>query len=264
MPTTAAIIKSQVVDFNSQMAKIISDLNKYINYGKNFTIEAGWIMPIEANFESAIMISNGLMDALADSGYYDLIKKFSTNNKDFSTQQIKEMAKRFKGAETYYGAIEKTTLTSLQTMQYNGMAQLGQEYVGKIGQVLYSSVITGTTDKQLLMGLETQLGNLSRYSETYLRTAKREYSQQTEFEIAKAAGIDRGETIWEYIGAPLQANSHPECEYALIDKPHAPFFTTAEMEEFQAGGGYDHTEPRWNCQHIFGITDMTLAEYETA
>ena len=262
MPTTTAIIKSQVLDFNKQMTKVVRDLNKYINYGKDFTMEAGWIMPVEANFETVIQIANGLAGALEDAGYYDLIKEFSKNNADFSVQQIKEMAKRFKSVEPYYGAIEKTTLKSLQKMQYNGMAQLGQEYVSKIGQSLYSSVIAGTTNKQLILNLDKQLGNMSRYSETYLRTAKREYSQQTELAIVDEAGIDRGEVVWEYIGASLQDNSHPECEWALLDKPHAPFFTTAEMEEFQSGGGYDHTEPRWNCQHIFGITDMTMKEYE--
>ena len=262
MPTTAAIINSQTELFNAGMVSVIRKLSNYLNSGIKLTTEAGLIVPTVDNFENIAIVSGELLEQLEKSGYYNLIREFSQNNTDFTAQQIKEMGKRFQGADTYLGAIEGTTLSGLQNMQYEGMAVLGQSRIGAISQVLYDSVLAGTSNAVLTGNLKSQLGNLSRYSETYLRTAKREYSQQTEFEIAKAAGIDRDETIWEYIGAPLQDNSHAECVWALLDKPHAPFFTTAEMEEFQAGGGYDHMEPRWNCQHIFGITDLTIEEYE--
>jgi hypothetical protein len=200
-----------------------------------------------------------VVDQLEKAGYYDLAKQFTRNNKDFTTVQIKEMATRFKDAASYYGALEKTVFKGLQNMQYNGMTVLGSTRVNAITEALYNSVIAGTSNAQLQVVLEKQLDMFGQYAETYIRTAKREYSQQTEFEIARDAGIE--DVIWEYIGAPLQDNSHEECIWALTEKEHAPYFTTAEMEEFQAGGGLEHTEPRWNCQHIFGITDMTMEEY---
>ena len=256
------IIKAQIIDFEKQMTVVINNLRQFINYSAKFTMESGFILPVEENFESIIQMSSQLITELKKAGYYDLIRKFSKNNKEFTAVQIQEMAKRFSGAITYYGAIEKTVLSGLQNMQYQGMVVLGQSAVNNIASSLYNSVLTGSTNQQLIIQLEKNLDTMSRHAETYLRTAKREYSQQTEFEIAREAGIT--DIIWEYIGAPLQDNSHPECIWALTEKIHCPFFTTAEMEEFQAGGGHDHTEPRWNCQHIFGITDMTFGEYKEA
>jgi len=259
MPFTD-IIDTQIVDFNSQMTAVIKRLSDFLNKNIKFTMDRGFIMPIEANFKNIAMVSGELITELEKAGYYDLIKEFSKNNKDFTAAQIKEMGKRFADAKTYYGALENTVFKGLQNMQYQGMAMLGSNRVGAITEALYNSVIAGTSNAQLIVSLEKQLDIFGRYAETYIRTAKREYSQQTEFEIAREAGIT--DIIWEYIGAPLQDNSHPECVWALTEKEHAPYFTTAEMEEFQAGGGLDHTEPRWNCQHIFGITDMSFEEYE--
>ena len=262
MPTTIQMIDSQVTRFNTQMERVIKKMSNFLNSSIKMTTESGLIVPVAENFDNVSVVAGELIQALEDAGYYDLINKFSQNNSDFTAQQIKEMGKRFKGASTYYGAIEKTSLNGLKNMQYEGMASLGQNTLNSISTALYDSVLAGTSNAQLTSKLGKELGKLGRYAETYVRTAKREYSQQTEYEILRAADIDRGETIWEYIGAPLQDNSHAECIWAITEKIHAPFFTTAEMEEFNAGGGLDHTEPRWNCQHIFGITDMTVAEYE--
>ena len=262
MPSTIQIIDSQVARFNTQMTRVIRNMSTFLNSSIKLTTEAGLIIPVAENFDNVAIVAGELIDQLTESGYFKLINEFSQNNSDFSVQQIKEMGKRFKGASTYFGAIEGTTLDGLKNMQYSGMASLGQNSMASISTALYDSVLSGTSNNQLVQRLTKELGKLSQHAETYVRTAKREYSQQTEFEIARAAGIDKGDTIWEYIGAPLQDNSHKECIWAITEKIHAPFFTTAEMEEFQAGGGLDHTEPRWNCQHIFGITDMTVEEYE--
>lgn len=255
-------INDQMSSFSGQMAAVIKSFNRKLNASLKFTTEAGVILPIEQNFEQVTIMASELITALQESGYYDLAKKFVENNDDFTRLQIKDMAKRFKKAEIYYGKISGTTLNSLKTMQYNGMADLGTSRLSAIKQTVYQSVLAGTSNDVLLNNLTKHLDQLSQYAETYMRTAKREYSQQTENLIAKEAGLT--DIIWEYIGAPLQDNSHEECIWALEDKPHAPFFTTEEKDEFEAGGGYDHTEPRWNCQHIFGITDMTYEEYEGA
>lgn len=255
-------INDQMATFSGQMAAVIKSLNRRLNSSLKFTTEAGKILPIDQNFERVAIIASELAEALEESGYYDLIKQFTENNDDFTILQIKEMGKRFKDAETYYGKISGTTLSSLKTMQYNGMADLGLSRLSAIKQTVFQSVLAGTSDEILRNNLANNLDQLGRYADTYLRTAKREYSQQMENLIATEAGLT--EIIWEYIGAPLQDNSHPECIWALEDKPHAPFFTQEEKDEFEAGGGYNHTEPRWNCQHIFGITDMTFEEYEKA
>ena len=261
MPTSNEIIKAQSAMFDRQMKSVLDNLRQFVNYNATFTMESGFILPSQENYETIILVVDQLLDQLKEDGYYDLVQKFTTNNKEFTDVQIKDMAKRFGAATTYYGAVEKTTLKGLKEMQYNGMVQLGQSRVNAIGQALYNNVIAGSTEKQLLVELDRNLGNMSKYAETYIRTAKREYSQQTEYSIADEAGIAKDEIIWEYIGAPLQDNSHPECVWALIEKEHAPFFTNDERIEFESGGGYEHSEPRWNCQHIFGITDMTYEEY---
>lgn len=254
------VINDQVLTFETNLASIIRAFSSKLNASFKFTTVKDVIVPIEENFEQVAIIAGELAESLTNAGYYDLVKEFTSNNDDFTVQQIKDMSKRFKKAKTYYGAIEPTTLSSLKSMQYNGMADLGVTRLNTIKSALFQSVLAGTSRETLIANMEKQMQILEREATTYLRTAKREYSQQVENQIAKEAGLT--EIIWEYVGAPLQDNSHPECRCALEEKEHAPYFTQEEKDEFEAGGGEcAHDEPRWNCQHIFGITDLTYEEY---
>ena len=146
-------------------------------------------------------------------------------------------------------------------MTYEGMQNLGEQTLPAIHNAITQSVINGSTITQMTNQISGKLGKFEQYAKTYIVTAKREFIQKTENYVAEKINFgSEKDDIWEYIGAPLQDNSHPECVWALEQKENAPYFTNAEKEEFESGGGYPHTEPRWNCQHNFMITDMTYAE----
>ena len=130
-----------------------------------------------------------------------------------------------------FGGFSKTTFDSINSLQKLEFNSVGQDGMSEILKVLNGQVAVGASRTQAIKTLKKTLNrNIVRYSETYVETAKNMFNQEVNNKIAKDVGFDG---IWEYIGAPLQANSHLECIWALTKKPKAPYFTTAEKIKFE-------------------------------
>lgn len=244
-----------MIDFDRRIEQVIEDLNREIKSALNFDMNGGIIIENNKNIDLAIRSQLELAAALKESGYYTLAAKAVAENKKY----IAERLANFSIDE--FGMTTKQTLDGLLRLDYGKMQTVSSKLIPSVKQKIFDSVITGKSYSQLLLDIDSDLERFKNEALTQLRTIRREFRQNVEDNIAEEIGFgEEKDDIWEYAGAPLQANSHAECIWALTQKKGAPYFTDEEKKLFQSGGLYPHTEPRWNCQHNFFITDKKYKE----
>ena len=152
---------------------------------------------------------------------------------------------------------DKASIEALLQLNVQELYNINSTLATELQSRLIQSIVIGLPQSDLMTQLEkyTDLNFKNKISTLY-STLENTYQQKTEDILASQIEFDG---IWEYIGAPLQANSHKECVWALTEKPNAPYFTTKEKEEFEAGTYPPHLEGRssirYNCQHYFIMTD---------
>ncbi len=251
-----------MTDFEKNLAKIMTKLeNKIEKFVGKLDSVKGNLTVTKENLSQSVVLYNEIQETLKKAGYGEIVSNTLFDNKNMIKERSLAVGK-FKEM----GKFDKTILTNLVNVQYGEIMALEVDAARAVKATLMNQVIAGVSRKDAISMLKKQLDTkLRSYTETYVRTAKQQFTQQVEDEIAKSIDFGKEKNdIWEYAGADLQDNSHDECIWALTSKEHAPYFTNAEKEEFEAGGGFEHTEPRWNCQHNFFITDMTYEEYLSA
>jgi hypothetical protein len=239
-----------MINFDDSIEQVIEDLNRQIKSELSFDMNGGIIIENNKNIDLAIRSQLELSAALKESGYYTLAAKAVAENKRY----IKKRLFQFEIDE--FGMTTKQTLDGLLRLDYGKMQSVSDKLIPNIKQKIFDSVITGKSYSQLQLDIDKSLEGFKNEALTQLRTIRREFRQNVEDSIAEQIGFgEEKDDIWEYAGAPLQSNSHAECIWALTQKKGAPYFTDEEKKLFQSGGLYPHTEPRWNCQHNFYITN---------
>jgi hypothetical protein len=239
-----------MINFDDSIEQVIEDLNRQIKSALKFDMNGGIIIENNKNIDLAIRSQLELAAALKESGYYTLAAKAVAENKRY----IKKRLFQFEIDE--FGMTTKQTLDGLLRLDYGKMQSVSDKLIPNIKQKIFDSVITGKSYSQLQLDIDKSLEGFKNEALTQLRTIRREFRQNVEDSIAEQIGFgEEKDDIWEYAGAPLQSNSHAECIWALTQKKGAPYFTDEEKKLFQSGGLYPHTEPRWNCQHNFYITN---------
>lgn len=244
-----------MIDFDSGITQVIEDLSHEIKSGLRFDMEGGIILENTKNIDLAIKAQAQLAAALKEAGYFTLAAKAVAENKKYIATRLSEF-----GIDEF-GATTQDTLYGLLRLDYGKMQTVSSKLIPGVKQKIFDSVITGKSYSQLLQDIDKSLESFKNEALTQLRTIRREFRQNVEDNIAEEIGFgDEKDDIWEYAGAPLQSNSHAECIWALTQKTGSPYFTDEEKRLFQSGGLYPHTEPRWNCQHNFFISDKTYKE----
>ena len=253
------LIEEQTKDFTEQMELVIAKLEKQIDdIILKLRMRDGFLLVDQKNYRKVIEISGDLAKALEDSGYYELAERtLKANNKILAKQH--EALKDLLGRERL-GQIDKTTIQALNAMKFDGMTNLADDTLNAIKNALYDGVNLGLPMSKIREQLGKQLGKLSQYTETYIRTAKREFSQKVENITAQKIGFGKDkDDIWEYSPAILQKNSHAECIWAVKKQ----YFTDEEKQDFEAGilpTGMNRSAVRYNCVHRFQITNKTYKE----
>jgi hypothetical protein len=163
---------------------------------------------------------------------------------------------------TDLSGFDTQTIRSIQAMDYGKLQGVAEKFIAGVGDKFVNSVATGQQFSTLLDETVKQAERFKNEALTQINTMQNVFRQNLEDKLAEEIGFDNT-NVWIYMGAPLQANSHKECIWALTQKAAAPYFTNEEKEEFERGGGpltIVHGEPRWNCQHNFFMTSLTLKE----
>jgi hypothetical protein len=247
--------EKQVLRFEKNLQKVVKKLdNKLRDLLAEFDTRAGVLTSTDSS--KALLLKRELTQALKDTGYYDLIKdtlKESSVMADIRIKELKDViGKRF-------SEIDKTVINGLNKMNYGEMINISETAINSIQNKTMQSVILGLNKANLIKELSGELDKFQNYAETYITTSKRIYSQTVEDEIADQVGFGEDkDDIWEYVGAPLQNNSHKECIWGVPKR----YFTNDEKIDFEqgnyAGGSFDPM--RYNCQHNFQISDVTYEQ----
>ena len=249
-------MEAQTAQFERDMAKVVKRLERQVQKIIDGLQSVNGTLTTSASaLNDALNISKDLAEALKDSGYYELAEKTLKQNTKLMNLRHDEL-KTLLGRERL-GKIDTTTLNALNKMNFQGMSGLGESSIIRIREAIFNSVNLGLPLTQLRDELMNSTGILKHHAETYIRTAKREFSQRVEDNVAEKVGFGEDkDDIWEYSPSITQSNSHKECIWAVGKR----YFTNAQKNEFNSGGGYSHSEPRWNCVHRFTITNMTYDE----
>jgi len=258
MPDIYKLRQKQIASFEKSFEPFITDLNKSIRAGlRDLDTVNGLIVPDNEALETAIQVRQEISKAIVD---YDVLVEASVKqSKDIFTA-IKINARSVLDRQRL-GGIDKLTVDALIRSQDIIMKDISDKFSSELGRALNQNVMGGVSLEDTLELIDSKVEAFANEALTNLRTIKNDFSQNAEDLVAESVGFgDEEDDIWEYIGAPLQDNSHKECIWALTQKPGFPYFTNAERIEFESGGGFPHTEPRWNCQHNFFMSNVTHEE----
>jgi len=224
------------------------ELAKLPRDGVNIAASAKSVMEVSRVTDRVekLIESSGLNEGLTDTlqGY----GKVSDYVRDGIERQLA-------AADIAYGSITMPDIKRVVNLSTELLNIRTAQGVSAIRSALTQAVVFGQPIEVAAASVKKALASIGHDALTDMVTAQRQYLQDAEDEGAAQAqdilGLDDSDLVYRYEGAPLQDNSHPECVWALSEKPDAPYFTAAERDEFESGGGYPHGEPRWNCQHEF-------------
>ena len=249
----------RILDQNND--KMITSLKSAINglqramedaVFSKITTKGNSIPNIENNIQYLNGSYNELLKTLNNSGYDNAVREVIANETDM-IKQIKALYAK-SSFPMEFTSINTQSLSALQQQQFAYFHNLGVNAVNSIQKALVDSIIGASETSYLIQTIQDELGDkLARYATTYFQTAKNQLLQDVQ-EMSANNYRDAGvEIYWEYRG-PDDIKTRDECNWALSKR----VFTDEEYQEFLSGGGYPHTEPRWNCRHVFVMIDKKL------
>ena len=254
MTTAEKLNKEFEKDLNKVLKKYTESVEDSLDKLKT---DEGIILTLEN--DNVAKYSKVFEKALEDSGYYSLSERALKANNILYTEAVKRAGdvlgrQRFKG-------VNKDSINRILKVDFDGLSNLGETNIIAVQNKLLQAVQVGKKKAELIKELRKEIDKFQNHAETYIRTSRRNYIQLTEDEIAGSVGFgEEKDDIWEYVGAPLQENSHKECKWVF--NVHGALFTNEEKELFEGGGLFEHSEPRWNCQHNFLISANDYEDYE--
>lgn len=251
----------QISEFDSKLAKIIDSVVVSLKDDLMSELEtaSGTIINSKKNQDYIIGITKTIRDELKNGGLFKLYRDEAKNNLELRKVQELEIANRL-DFDVDFGRIDYSTLNGLSNMQTNYLSELTEQQVLNIAKGLNANVLFGVKFNDALSMITKDLTILENRASTYLQTAKRNYLQATEDKVVESFRINNDDKVWEYVGSPLQSNSHPECKKAVPKR----FFSNKEKEDFESGkfGSMRFDPARWNCQHNFILSIKTFKKGE--
>ena len=198
------------------------------------------------DIEMAVAMRVEVQKILEQAGYDDMVAKFL----DEESNIIKAEIAKYSGSKIpmRFAKADVSQVEALQTKELLDLMNLKEGIAKKVQEITAQGVMTmmskGELAKQIGMIKDVQ----SRYVTTYLETARNQYVQKLHDISADRYRSETGnEVYWEYVGAPEDDKTRPECSLALQKQ----YFTDAEKNDFQNGALFDAKVPRWNCRHSF-------------
>ena len=255
------MIDDKLTGFDKELAKIVAKVKKDVE------LAIAQLPAINGNFDSLkfdevqlLQINDSIITSLEANGYNDLIANQLGDMRKELTNRVNDLRKA--GFEQL-GEVRASDLDNLINYNATEFGRVTQDISEKIQTQLAQQILAGSPLEETIPALATTLSSdLKRYSETWMRTAYQQYQQKVEDTLANEIGYGEEEDDeWEYIGAPLQNNSHSECVWALRERKDN-IFTTKEKEAFQTGNAYggQPAPPRYNCQHYFVMSPKDLRD----
>ena len=244
------------MNIEKQTKNIIDFVNKFV---AGLNSAAGTINSNDAmNIAKASVFAQDLITYLDNNGYGTMIDEFSQEIISTVNKTLSKARRNNKALNNI--KFDKASIQSLIALNATEISDLQGSIASDLKQMIIRAIVIGQPPRQLLESIGKYVDlNFKNKLSTIYNTLENTYQQKTEDILAKQIEFDG---VWEYIGSPLQANSHPECVWALTEKPNAPYFTTEEKEQFEAGIIPTHlagrSAIRYNCQHYFIMVDKKI------
>lgn len=215
----------------------------------------GVIAGTNSNLALSTELSGKFTQALNDSGFKSALARIEKNSMDFIRKTLSDLSIEQGGRE-----ISALKFKSLVNANIREIVQVSGQVIDSSANMVIQKVTTANIAKVRMADLVKDLkkalpDNLKRYAKTYIDTGMRIVSQQAQIESVKEAGFEFNEILWDYVGAPLQSNSHPECIWALQNRA-TTLFTDEQRLEFET-----KYNPRYNCHHQFQLSSTDIYEY---
>ena len=206
------------------------------------------------DIQMAVAMREQTIKILNEAGYDDVVAKFL----DEESNIIKAEIAKFKGSEIAmkFARADVAQVEALQSKELLDLMNLKEGIARKVQEITAQGVMTQMGRSELAKQIGMIKDVQSRYVSTYVETARNQYIQKLHDINADRYREDTGnEVYWEYVGAPKDDLTRPECELALDKR----YFTDTEKNDFQNGAMFDAKVPRWNCRHSF--VEITKEHY---
>jgi hypothetical protein len=219
-------IDAKTKQFEKDLIPILKKLKKDIDLSlSSFNIKNGKFTLDKFSNVQLMKFNESFISSLESSGYNKLVGKYLGKSRGYLTDRIKGLKTSFPELAEF----NVKNLDSILKINAEEFNLVGQDIASKLQTRLTNQLINGESLKDSTIILNGLLDkSLVRYSSTWLKTSYQRYIQGSEDALSKELGFGSSkDDIWEYVGAPLQKNSHSECVWALQTRNDS-IFTTKE------------------------------------
>lgn len=243
-----SIADRQVSSFETGLRNVVSNMQSLIllsaESGKLFSKNA------DARIRYAPEFLNGIISAINQSGYYDLVQDLILQDKDL----IAEVTANRSSAGLPSGFTDQSveTIRAFQNMEFAQFRAIGDQFVQSLHIELMNFTLSGTDEAAFVQAIRSSLeSKFQRYAVTYANTSRAQFTQRVEDEAAKSYD---GKLYWQYVG-PGDGRTRTVCLDGLAQK----YFTDAERTAFESANAIARA---WNCRHRF--MQITEQDYKEA
>jgi len=255
-------IDLKVNQFVQDLALIVNDISKEIpSLLANFSIKNGAFNALDLSTAELNAFNLELLNVINNSGYNALVGDYLGQSREYLADRVNSMQKQYPTLKPLMSGVKLSDLDNILLVNAEEFSLITQDISMAVQSKLTRMILGGDSLKNATEELSASLGSsLARYSETWLRTAYQRYIQQSEDFIAETVGFGKNkDDAWDYIGAPLQGNSHTECIWALQTREDS-LFSPDQKKDFENGYAFagQPSPPRYNCQHYFVMSSRSL------
>lgn len=244
MPTLDAIYNQSQADIDKFIKQFDNEINSVFNKVKRIA---------QANL-AGISVDNVLQyefvwrESLKQAGYYVLVNGLI--DKHFDTIYSGTL-KAFEagGLKTAFTTSDATKIQILKQMKRDFFIRLGDDVGLSVKRELYKYVISDASLDTMTAGIAETLegSNLAKYSQTYARTAIKDFQQ--EVIDLRAADIEEG--VWVYVGVN-DGRTRRFCRNVLKRNRYYDDSDKSRIENDQ--------DRAYNCRHRFYKMEKQEAE----
>jgi len=212
--------------------------------------KSGYLFSLNAEerIKFAPDLYNGLIDALNNSGYQELVAKLLAQDKDLIAE-IRSI-RGANGLPTSFSKTSTEVFNAFRNMELAQFEDIQEGFARSLHQELMHFALTGVSEDVFIQTIYDRLeSGFKRYARTYAITSRAQFIQQVQDEAAK--NYD-GELFWEYVG-PEDDRMRDACIEGMAKR----YFTNEERIDFELATA---EERAWNCRHTF--EQISKQDYE--
>jgi len=178
-------------------------------------------------------------ESLRQAGYYEIVNNLIDNQFDSIYAGVID-AFEAGGLATAFTEADASKIQILKQLRRDFFTRLGDDVGLSVKRELYRYVLADASLESITTGIEQQLitSDLARYSQTYARTAIKEFQQ----EVIDLRANDVGEGVWVYVGVN-DGRTRRFCRNVL---KRNKCYTDSEKSKIE-----NDPDREYNCRHRF-------------